>query len=124
MRRAVILGVAAVLAAACSRQPIIDTTKPGFDNVAYQHDLAICEEFADQVDVGGEALVGGLIGAAAGAAIGAIGGAIAGDAGLGAAIGAATGGGSGVIGGGADAYASRGEVVRNCLRERGYVVLD
>ncbi len=124
MRKAVILSVAAVLVAACARQPIIDTTKPDFDNVAYQQDLAICEQFADQVDVGSEALVAGLIGAAAGAALGAIGGAIAGDAGLGAAIGAATGGGSGVIGGGTNAYASRGDVLRNCLRERGYVVLD
>ena len=124
MRKAAVLGVAAIVIVGCARQPIVDTTKPDFDNVAYQQDLAICEQLAEQIDVGGEALTTALIGAAAGAALGAIGGAFTGDAGLGAAIGASTGGAGGLLGGGAGAYSDRDRVVRNCLRERGYVILD
>lgn len=119
------LALAAVVAVAgCARGPIVDTAQPGFDTIAYQHDLALCQQFADQVDPGEDILTSGLIGAAAGAALGAIGGAFTGDAGLGAAIGAATGGAGGALTGGADSANTADRVLRNCLRERGYVILD
>lgn len=124
MHKAPALGMAAVMVVACTHNPIVDTDKPGFDDVAYRQDLAVCEDFAQQADVAGEALTSGLLGAIAGAALGAIGGAIAGDAGLGAAIGASTGGAGGLLAGGTGAYSERDRVVRNCLRERGYVILD
>ncbi|MCB9957374.1 MAG: glycine zipper family protein [Rhodospirillaceae bacterium] len=92
--------------------------------MAYQHDLAECQGYADQVNVGQEAMGTGLLTAATGAALGAIAGAFGGGAGHGAAIGASLGGVSGGVGGGVNAYDRRAGVLRQCLANRGYAVLD
>ena len=90
----------------------------GVDPYQYQIDLAECEEYADQVDVGGQVATG----AAGGAVVGGLVGAIAKDtsAGRGAGVGAVVGGAKGTYRG----VEERHQVVGNCLRNRGYSVLN
>jgi len=114
--RLLLLAVSAVLISACARhQVIIDPA--GVDEAQYQQDLAECKKIAKQVDQkAGE-------GAVAGAVISGAIGAILGDrrdverlAGVGA-----------VSGGASGAAATRQEkdrVIKNCLRNRGYSVLN
>lgn len=107
---------------ASSYEPIIDTKD--VDQARYQADLAECRQYAEQVDVGTSAGAGAGIGAAIGAATGAAVGAITGSPGTGAAVGAAGGGTSGLFGGGLRGVEKERQVIRNCLRGRGYNVLD
>lgn len=109
---------------ACASTPIVDTGRPGFNEVAYQRDLAECRALAEQVDPASQGARRGLLGAAIGGAFGAIGGAFAGNAGSGAALGASVGGLGGAIQGAGSGYDRRDRVVRNCLAGRGYAVLD
>ena len=104
----------AVCCSCASKKPIIDTTN--VDMQQYERDLADCEEIATQVETGGRAVDS----AAAGAAVGAAQGAIWGDAGRSAASGAVSGGAGGLYA--ADYETAR--VIKNCLRHRGYVVLN
>ena len=126
MKRLVTLAVAMATLAGCAQtyQPVVDTK--GHDSARYQQDLYECRQYAEEVSPAGQAAVGGLGGAAGGAALGAITGALVGgvSAGEGAAFGAATGGAVGV---GAGAYRGIDEqqrVIDNCLRGRGYNVLN
>ncbi|MCC7257232.1 MAG: glycine zipper family protein [Gammaproteobacteria bacterium] len=109
--------VVALLLAGCSGAtgPIIDTK--GVDMTRYRQDLAECETYADQVSTGRAVGKGAVGGAAVGAAIGAIAG---GDAGKGAGIGAVSGGAQSAR----HADREKAGVVRNCLRGRGYRVLN
>lgn len=98
-------------------EPIVDLQ--GTDPVLYSQDLAECRTYASEVAVGGR--IG--TGAAAGAVLGGLIGAAVGDsgtaqrvAGAGAAHGGARGGMSGLR--------ERSTVVKNCLRHRGYKVLN
>lgn len=111
--------LAVALAAACGgkrlQQPVIDPA--GVDMGQYQDDLAECEQIAQQVEQKAGA------GAAGGAVVGALVGSIFGDsraamksAGAGAVVGAARGG--------AATRQEKSRVVRNCLRQRGYAVLN
>ncbi|MEZ5557839.1 MAG: hypothetical protein R3E86_04750 [Pseudomonadales bacterium] len=112
----------ALLAAGCAgrhpvRGPIVDLK--GVDRQQYHTDLADCERYADQVAVGAQAATG----AVAGAVVGGLIGAAAGDsdtakrsAGAGAVIGGARGTAGGIE--------ERHRVVRNCLINRGYAVLN
>jgi outer membrane lipoprotein SlyB len=91
----------------------------GVDQTQYRVDLVECQEFAEQVAVGGRAVAG----AASGAVVGGLVGATVGDrdtakrsAGTGAVLGGARGTGS--------ALREKQVVVRNCLRNRGYAVLN
>lgn len=89
----------------------------GVDMARYEQDLAQCQQIAQQV----ESKVGG--GAAGGAVVGGLVGAIFGDrhaAARAAGAGAVVGGARGV---GATASEKR-LVVKNCLRNRGYKVLN
>ena len=120
------LGFAAVALAGCTAtsQPIVDSK--GTDPQQFANDKYECEQYADQANVAGDAAVGALGGAAGGAALGAITGALVPgvSAGGGAALGAATGG---VVGLGAGAYSGveqKREIYRNCMRNRGYSVLN
>lgn len=106
--------VLAVSFGCASRKPIIDTAN--VDMEQYERDLAECEEVATQVDTAGRAAES----AAAGAAVGAAQGAIWGRAGNSAASGAVTGGAGGLYA--ADHETAR--VIKNCMRQRGYVVLN
>ena len=114
--------IATLLLAGCSSDPIVDMK--GVDEARYEADLAECREYANQVGVGGNAAGGAVAGGAAGAAVGAAVGAVTGNPGRGAAVGAAGGGTSGAVGGTARGAAKKERVVRNCLRGRGYRVLD
>ena len=103
------------LCAACaSKKPIIDTA--GVDMEQYERDLADCEQVATQVDTGGTAAKS----AAAGAAIGAALGAVWGDVGTSAAGGAVSGGAGGLM----SADQEKATVIKNCMRNRGYAVLN
>lgn len=112
-----------VLIAACSAVkdpsgPIVDMQ--GVDAKQYEIDLADCQGYADEVKIGKHAAGG----AAAGAAVGAVAGAVSGANKTG--IGQAAGIG-GVYGGtmtGVSAVHESRHVVRECLRGRGYRVLN
>jgi len=117
-----LLAALAMGAAGCSSGPIVDMK--GVDRAQYESDLAECERYADQVSVAQNAGGGALFGGAAGAAIGAAIGAVTGSPGTGAAVGAAGGGTSGLFGGTARGVSKEQQVVRNCLKGRGYRVLD
>lgn len=115
--RALTLSVAVVLAG-CARDPVIVDTK-GTDMARYQQDRTECESYANQVSTGTQAAKSAGFGAAVGAAIAAI----FGDS-KSVARGAGTGG---VLGGARGVAAGEGEkdqVLRNCLRGRGYRVLN
>lgn len=109
--------VATLALAACSgtKGPIIDSQ--GVDMARYQQDLAQCEIYAEQVSTGRAVAKGATGGAAVGAAIGAI---ASGNAGQGAGIGAVTGGAQSAR----IAEREKAGVVKNCLRGRGYRVLN
>ena len=92
----------------------------GVDRNVYEQDLADCKSYAAEVPVGKRAAQGAAVGAAAGAAIGAVSGrtstGVAQSAGMGA-----------VYGGGATGIGARREqvdVLRECLRGRGYRILN
>ncbi|HEY0975338.1 MAG TPA: glycine zipper family protein [Solimonas sp.] len=107
----------ALLAACASSGPIVDTQNT--DMVRYEQDLSQCEAYAAQVNTGQQAGKSALGGAAVGAVLGAIVGnskTVARGAGVGGVVGGVKG-------------ASQGErekdtVVKNCLRGRGYRVLN
>jgi outer membrane lipoprotein SlyB len=113
--RGILLLLAASLCISCaSKKPIIDTANVDMDQ--YEQDLADCEQIATQVDTGGAAVKS----AAAGAAVGAALGAVWGDVGPSAAGGAVSGGAGGLLS--ADEETAR--VIKNCMRNRGYAVLN
>ncbi|MEM6708889.1 MAG: glycine zipper family protein [Pseudomonadota bacterium] len=98
-------------------EPIVDLT--GVDPVLYDQDLGECRVFAKQVPVATQTGAG----AAAGAVLGTVIGAAIGDSGTaarGAGVGAANGAARGAFGG----FRERSQVVKNCLRQRGYRVLN
>ncbi len=101
--------------AAHSSKPIIDPQ--GVDMEQYEADISDCEEIATQVDQkAGEgaargALVGGLIGAVIGDSESVL---------TSAGIGAVAGGASGA----ARTDKEKSQVVKNCLRNRGYEILN
>lgn len=107
---------ACVIVAACTAhpQPIIDTA--GVDMGAYQADLDQCTGYSEQISTGS----GAAKGAAGGAVVGAASGAISGDP--------ARGAGQGSLWGatfsGLKADRDRQNVVKRCLRYRGYRVLN
>ena len=100
--------------AAHSSKPIIDPE--GVDMEQYQADIADCEEIATQVDQkAGEGAVGGAV-------VGGLIGAIVGDNSVGtsAGVGAVVGGAQGA----ATTEKEKSQVVKNCLRNRGYEILN
>lgn len=117
-----ILAASALLLQGCAGKPadrvIVDTW--GVDPERYERDLAECEAHAYRVNTAGRA--GGE--AARGAVVGGAIGAILGSSRSAAARGAGTGG---VLGGARGARAAEQEqlrVVKNCMRGRGYRVLN
>lgn len=108
--------VAAALVSACAShpQPIIDTK--GVNMAHYRADLAECRAYGDQVRIE----KGVARGAAGGAAVGAATGAVVGDVADGAGVGAILGGAKSARRGEDEKY----RVIKNCLRGRGYKVLN
>ena len=91
----------------------------GVNPAQYQADLNECQAYAQQVDTGGNVGGNAAGGAVVGGAIGAIFGGPEGAA-RGAGAGAVTGGARGVE----QTAGERHQVVANCLRRRGYSVLN
>ncbi len=114
MRKVMLLGLAGLLGCASHPEPIIDTQ--GVDLVRYEQDLAECRTYAEQIDPAS----GVAKGTAAGAAVGAMAGAVGGDVARGAGYGAVAGGSKSAV----MADRDKQEVVKNCLRGRGYRVLN
>ena len=103
-----------LLTAACASKPIIDTYNVNM--AQYEKDLADCEQVAEQVATGQITAQS----AAFGATVGAANGLLWGDVGYGAANGAIIGGAGGLLRSGDE----KSMVTKNCLRHRGYVVLN
>ncbi len=105
------------MAGCASDRPVVDTK--GVDMSHYQQDQAECDALSSRVSTGQQAAKSAGFGAAIGAALGAIFGntqSVLRSAGAG-----------GVVGGAQGAVRGQGEksqVVRNCLRGRGYRVLN
>ena len=112
----------ALFAAGCSStpgKPIVDMK--GVNRYQYEQDLAECSEYADEVNVAGKTAGGAAAGAAVGAAVGAIWDGYRGNSPeRGAATGAVVGG----AGGAGSGLNERSQVVKSCLRGRGYRVLN
>lgn len=106
-----------VVLAACSSAPgpIVDTK--GVDMTRYRADLADCETYAEQVRMERGVVKGAAGGAAVGAATGAI---LDKDVGEYAGVGAVAGGAKSAV----RADREKSQVVKNCMRYRGYRVLN
>lgn len=96
---------------------IVDTK--GLDMSAYYQDLHECRNFAAQVNMGGQVVEKSITGALIGGAVGAI----AGDSDA-AKRAAGVGGLLGAVKGSGQASREKQRVLRNCLAERGYRVLN
>lgn len=109
--------LALLLTGCASHKVIID--KEGVNMSKYEQDLAACREYAEEVSTGEQAGKGAIGGAVIGGAVGAI---------LGGRRGAETLGGVGAVTGaargGARGEHEKDQVVKNCLRGRGYRVLN
>jgi len=118
MKYTVIVLTSLLVIGGCARnRPIVDTK--GVDPVAYQRDLAECHYYAEEVESGrrvaGGAVAGAVVGGAVGAAVGDSDTAKR-SAGAGSVVGGARGAGR--------AHHEKEQVLRNCLRGRGYRVLN
>jgi len=117
----VLLLASALLSGCASKrslsEPIVDLR--GTDQLTYTRDLTECREFAKQVPVGTKAGSG----AAAGAVLGGLIGAAVGDSGTAARV-AGAGAVNGGARGGYSGYQERARIVKSCLRQRGYAVLN
>jgi len=113
-RRLVACIFLAFLLVSCASKPIVDTYN--VDMVQYEKDLAQCEDIAEQVASGEITAKSAAFGAGVGAAYGAVGGSV----GTGAATGAVTGTAGGLL----KSDDEKARVTKNCLRHRGYAVLN
>ncbi|MGR5119088.1 glycine zipper family protein [Vibrio astriarenae] len=129
MKRLTTFFAATLIATGAHASLIID--KNGVDEKDYIYDLHQCEELAGQVQKDNRSR-GAVGGAVKGAALGAAGSAIAGGSGSdGAKVGAGVGLAAGVLGGSRDRRqnqdnyeADQHNVMRNCMTNRGYTVLN
>jgi hypothetical protein len=111
------LAMVVVTLGACSSHPdpIIDSK--GVNMTVYEQDLAECKSYSEQIDPSKGMAKGAAGGAVTGGAIGAIGsGSVGKGAGIGAVLGASRSG--------SKAATDKEEVVKRCLRYRGYKVLN
>lgn len=106
-----------VVACTTTHEIIID--RKGVNMAGYEADLAECRVYSSEVASGEKAVKGAASGAVVGGAVGAIIGGGS-DAARGAGVGAITGGARGISQGEQDKL----RVVKNCLRGRGYRVLN
>ncbi|MCW8335233.1 glycine zipper family protein [Vibrio paucivorans] len=129
MKKYTAIALTLLLATPAHAKLIID--KQGVDEKDYIYDMHQCEELANQVEKDSRSR-GAVGGAVKGAAIGSAGKAIAGGSGSeGAKQGAAVGLAAGVVGGSRDRRKNtenyeqeRQTVLRNCMTNRGYQVLN
>ena len=114
MKLAMSFATAVLAGCAAHPEPIVDLR--GVDPVRYESDLAECQAYADQIKTTAGATRGAVAGAAYGAAIGAI----REDIGRSAGVGAVSGGAWSAV----KADRDRQQLVKRCLRGRGYRVLN
>ena len=120
-RKFTFIGTVCMLLVACASKPIIDSK--GVDMVQYQADLQDCAQVAELVETGKQIAKSTGAGAAVGAAVGVVTSVITGDASdiaYSAAYGAVGGGSTGAF----KADEEKARVIKNCLRNRGYSVLN
>ena len=118
MRKRFLFAFVLVFLTACSSQRVIVDQRYS-DMSNYSRDLAECQAYADQVPTGEEVAKGTLGGAVVGGAVGAI----VGDSGT-AKRGAGVGAVGGAVRGGSRSKSEKDRVIKNCLRNRGYKVLN
>jgi hypothetical protein len=114
LKQSIVFLLLVLALSACASKPIVDTYN--VDMVQYQKDLSQCEEIAQQVASGEITAKSAAFGAGVGAAYGVVGGNV-GNA-------AATGAVSGTAGGLLKSDNEKARVTKNCLRYRGYAVLN
>ena len=119
MKKSLIAMSAAVLVLGCTTTDEIIIDRKGVDMARYEQDLAECRGYGSEVKTEEKAVRGAASGAVVGGAIGAVVGG-SDDAAKGAGVGAITGGARGVSQG----ERQEVEVVKRCLRGRGYRVLN
>ena len=122
MRARIAIAATLFLGACGTYDPIVDLG--GVDLAAYDRDLAVCRNFALQVDPVRTTAVDGMFGAGTGGILGAIVGAFDDNIGEAAGLGASLGAAKGSIDGARRGMRERQTVVNNCLRHRGYAVLN
>ena len=110
----------ACLLAACTTTDEIVIDRKGVDMGRYAQDKAECETYAEEVRTGAKAARGAGTGAIAGGVLGAI----IGDSSEAAARGAGAGAVSGGVRGAIEGERQEVQVVKRCLRGRGYRVLN
>ena len=116
MKHLVAVATLLALTSACTTTDEIIIDKKGVDMARYEQDLAECRSYSTEVQTGKKVATG----AASGAVVGGLIGAITGDAGKAAGVGAVGGGARGANEGSRDEV----QVVKQCLRGRGYRVLN
>ena len=114
------LALSGLICTACTTTSEIIIDRKGVDMARYAADLAECELYAEDVRSGEKAVRGAASGAVVGGAIGGIAGDSSEAAARGAGVGAVTGGARGL----AEGERTRVRVVKQCLRGRGYRVLN
>lgn len=117
--RGYLLPAAILLCVSCTTTDEIIIDDKGVDMSRYEADLRQCQGYSEQVAVGEKATKGAASGAVVGGLIGAVGGghrSVEQSAG----VGAVTGGAKGLHEGERQSV----QVVKNCLRGRGYKVLN
>ncbi|MCW0180321.1 hypothetical protein [Zavarzinia sp.] len=121
---AVLAAALALSACASGYRPVVDPSMSKAPPGYYEHDLAYCQNLADQVPTGNEAASNALGGAALGAIAGGVIGSFSGDFGKGLAAGAGIGAATGAARGTVNAEEEKRRVIDNCMRNRGYSVLN
>lgn len=111
--------MAALILAGCASSNRVIIDHKNVDEALYQQDLSDCRQVAGQVNTGRDAGEGAVGGALFGGLLGAI---------FGNSSTAAVGAGAGAVVGGAgkagDAQQEKEKVLKNCMRGRGYRVLN
>ncbi|WP_028357482.1 glycine zipper family protein [Brackiella oedipodis] len=110
--------ILALTACGTNYRPMVDSK--GQDMSFYESDLMECQHYAEQNSTVTNTAGSTLLGAALGTAIGAVSGGNHNTLASGAAIGGITG----LAGGGAKAHYDEKHIIRECMRGRGYRVLD
>lgn len=131
MKKLLSVLVIALLVSACSQgvgnsyRPIVDQqSSPAIGQRNYASDLSDCQNLAGQSSAIETGATHALGGAALGAAGGVIIGAFTGQPGAGAGLGAALGGLGGAAQGGISGVDKQQTIVKNCLRGRGWNVVE
>ena len=117
----------AFLVSACTLpqyNPIVDRGVSNFNYDQYQRDLSECRAYAREISPANRAIGESIVGAGIGAAMGAILGSGYHNAGSGAGIGAGITGITGALHGAGSAIAEQKAIIKKCLEDRGYKVLD